>query len=193
MAVTFLCNLFWWNPFVYLLRRKLDEILEFKCDLTVVANMDNVEKACYLSTILSSLERTPDSLTPLRRLPNACLVAPSKKELLKKRFLLVAAPTKARTTIQNQIIRFLYIALAVVTLTGSYAFILQPKYETPKDKIITTLNTYESTPENTWLIQDMEGRYFLCNSYDKEAKELSYETAQMMLENGFIIKENGSR
>lgn len=188
MAVALLRNIFWWNPCVYLLQRNLDEILEIKCDLRVIANMENREKADYLSVIISSLERASDTVTPMKHLPNACLIDAHKKELLRKRFLLTASSGKSRSPVKYGITCILYIFLAVVTLIGSYSFILQPQYHTPEEEIAAKHFTYVMTPDNTYLLVDETGQYYIA-SLHITTDEISYEAAQKMIQDGFQVKE----
>ncbi len=45
---------------VYLLGRDLDQVLEIKCDLSVVKNYSRKETLAYMRTIKNQLERTMD-------------------------------------------------------------------------------------------------------------------------------------
>lgn len=188
MAVAFLRNIFWWNPFIYLMQRNLDEILEIKCDLCVVSTMDNREKADYLSVIISSLEKAPDTVSPISHLPNACLMDTHKKELLKKRFVLTASSKSSGNTSGNRTIFIGYLFLAAVTLIGSYSFILQPQYSTPEEEIVTEQNTYVMTPDNTYLLMDKTGQCYVTGLHIPVIK-VTAETVQMMIHEGFQIKE----
>jgi len=183
MGVSLLCIFFWWNPFVYLLRRNLDEILELKCDLYATAAMTNMEKADYLSVIISSLERAPDVITPVNHLPNARLIDVHKKELLKKRFSLTASSGKSNGTV--------CILLAAATFFLSYSFVLQPQYSAPAEDIATDWNSFEMTPENTFLSVDEAGQYHVTSTSDTHTKtaRISKTYAEMLLESGFQMQE----
>lgn len=183
MGVDLLCIFFWWNPFVYLLRRNLDEVLELKCDLYATAAMDNMEKADYLSVIISSLERAPDVVAPMSHLPNARLIDVHKKELLKKRFALTASSGKSNGTV--------CILLAAATFLISYSFMLQPKYFAPAEDIATDWNSFEMTPENTFLSVDETGHYYVTSTSDTHTKtaRISKNYAEMLLESGFQMQE----
>lgn len=189
MAVAFLRNIFWWNPCVYLLQRKLDEILEIKCDLRVVSDMGNGEKADYLSVIISSLERASDTLSPIHHLPTASLIDAHKKKLLKKRFILTASSGRDKASARSGITCIFYILLAVATFIGSYSFILQPQYHTPEEEIAAEHDTYVMTPENTWLLLDKDNQYYVTDIYTDRIDQISFETAQVMIYEGFQIKE----
>jgi len=60
MLIHILCSVYWWNPFVYLLQRDLEQILEIKCDLAITKDINNEKKADYLETILSSIKEVRD-------------------------------------------------------------------------------------------------------------------------------------
>lgn len=188
MAVALLRNVFWWNPFVHLLRRKLDEVLEIKCDLRVASDMGNKEKADYLSVIISSLEKAPGKIAPINHLPNACLIDIHKKELLRKRFLLTASSGTNRNSVRIGTACILYIFLAAVTFIGSYSFILQPQYYTPEEEIVTECNTYVMNPENTYLFADKTGQYYIA-SLHIPAYKISRDAAHMMIHEGFQVKK----
>lgn len=191
MGVSLLCLFFWWNPFVYLLRRNLDEVLEIKCDLYATAGMSHREKADYLSVIISSLERAPEVISPLNHLPNARLIDVHKKELLKKRFILTAAGENGCHSLKNGISRISCIALAVLTFLFSYSFMFQPEYFAPAEDILVDWSAYEMTPENTYIFIDDTGRYFITCRNDEREKTtpVSKTYAKMLLDSGFQMKE----
>lgn len=186
MGVCILCILFWWNPFVYLLRRNLDEVLEIKCDLCATASLTNMEKADYLSVIISSLERAPDVVAPMGHLPNARLIDVHKKELLKKRFALTASSEKSNGTV--------FILLAAVSFLISYSFLLQPRYPAPAEEIVTDQNSFEMTPDNTVIYRDDTGQYFVTSTSGSHTKtaQVSKTYAKMLLDSGFQMREGGT-
>lgn len=183
MGVSLLCIFFWWNPFVYLLRKNLDEVLEIKCDLYATASMNNVEKADYLSVIVSALERAPEVTSPMNHLPNARLIDVHKKELLKRRFTLTASTGKGNGTI--------CLLLAAATFFMSYSFMLQPKYSAPAEDIATDWNAYEMTPENTRIYVNEAGHYYITSisKHHTKTARVSKTYAEMLLDSGFQIQE----
>ena len=48
--------LFWWNPFIYLLDKDIDHILEIQCDMRTVTSMNNTERIKYLESILAIIK-----------------------------------------------------------------------------------------------------------------------------------------
>jgi beta-lactamase regulating signal transducer with metallopeptidase domain len=188
MAVALFCNLFWWNPAVYLLRRNLDEVLEIKCDLCVTASMEKKEKADYLSVIISSLERAGEFHFPKKYLPNVSLVDARKKRLLKKRFTLTANPKASGNHLVNGLVRCMYLSLAIFTLLGSYSFIFYPQYHAPEDEIVTDDDALELTPDNSHLLLDSDGTYYLITD-GKEPVSVSNSFANMLINDGFTLEE----
>lgn len=195
MGVTLLCILFWWNPFVYLLRRNLDEVLEIKCDLCATGAMTSAEKADYLSVIISSLERAPEVVSPMSHLPNARLIDLHKKELLKKRFILTASSENNRRSLEGIVARSFCILLAVITFLFSYSFVLRPSYTAPAEEIVTDWTAYEMTPENTSIFLDDTGQYFIiCHNHIRtKTVKISKTYAEMLLDSGFQMKEGENK
>ncbi len=52
LLVRILCVIFWWNPFIYLLKYNIDHTFEIKSDLYLTHTMTDKEKFDYLKTIL---------------------------------------------------------------------------------------------------------------------------------------------
>lgn len=50
--------LFWWNPFIYLLDKDMDHILEIQCDMRTVSSMNYMERKKYLEDILDIIRIT---------------------------------------------------------------------------------------------------------------------------------------
>lgn len=191
MAVALLCIVFWWNPFVYLLRRNLDEVLEIKCDLCATAFMSNVEKADYLSVIIASLERAPDVVSPVNTLPNARLIDVRKKKLLKKRFALTASSDRRKDSLAANASRVFCIVLAAVTFIVSYSFILLPKYSAPSEDIVTDWSSIEITLENTDLYKNAAGQYYVTSTSGSRIKtaRVSKAYAEMLVDSGFEVQK----
>ncbi len=45
-------SIFWWNPMVYILRKRIDQVLEVKCDLETTKGWSDEEKNVYFNTII---------------------------------------------------------------------------------------------------------------------------------------------
>ncbi len=196
MFVAILCNLFWWNPFVYLLRRNLDETLEMKCDLTLASELDQQSVADYLSAILSVLKKAPKQHFPTNAVPTTKLAEAHKQLLLQKRFQLVVSSKKAGMFRKPFLIYVCFLSFGVLFFLSSYLYILQPGYQPLPTDIITPAeyavdpDSFELTPENSYLIQDFAGQYYMVFPPNYSREKISNEYAQMLLDSGFHVRED---
>ena len=46
-----LCCVFWWNPFLWLLKNKMDQLLELRCDFSVLKKTDRSQQDDYLDIV----------------------------------------------------------------------------------------------------------------------------------------------
>ena len=46
-----LCCVFWWNPFLWLLKNKMDQLLELRCDFSVLKKIDRSQQDDYLDIV----------------------------------------------------------------------------------------------------------------------------------------------
>lgn len=58
IAIEVLCCMLWWNPFVYLLRHNLSQVLELKCDRKIIKHMTEMEKLHYMESLLRVMRRS---------------------------------------------------------------------------------------------------------------------------------------
>lgn len=52
LLVDILCVIYWWNPFAYIMKRKVSDMLEVRTDFSVVENISKKEKITYVNNIL---------------------------------------------------------------------------------------------------------------------------------------------
>lgn len=128
MIRVFQC-LFWWNPFVYLLGKDMDQVLEIKCDLSVVKNYSRQETLAYMRTIKSQLEQAihTEKIVPVA---SASLVGNFAMSNVEERFLYLAESLKPnqRKELPKPVFAVLFVVLVIV----SYSFVLQSSYEAPE-------------------------------------------------------------
>jgi len=161
MLVQVFCYIFWWNPFVYLLRKNLAQILEIKCDLRVVETMDAQERTEYLSTIVSIIKKDKETKVLKSPATAAALFENKKKSNLEERFTYVSkAGTTKRKVAFSRIASLLVLCLFVFL---SYFFIFQSQFVAPIEEIETAPGTREVDPNQMYVIVDTEGNYFLVN------------------------------
>ena len=183
VLIQFFCCFFWWNPLVYLLRKELEQVLEIKCDLSVVEDMGKAEKIKYLSTILRVIKEQGNSVNPYN-FESASIAGCNSGAKLVERFKIVSDGKNGGDKLKKAAWHVLFICI----ILASYSFVIQPEYETPEEEIITDEDTFEITAENTYLIKQNNGKYLMAISgYGEE--EISKETAELMIGEGFEVRE----
>lgn len=135
---------FWWNPFVYLLRSELNTILEMRCDRIVSRNRKQSEARYYLKTILKYASQ--DIYAPARqRLFHSSL---SGDRQMKQRFVVLLR--YRRRKYRKSIISVLLLAVFVLLLL-SYLFVFQPAYYLPlTDSHL--LKSYQENPNGSFTV-----------------------------------------
>lgn len=128
MIRVFQC-LFWWNPFVYLLGKDMDQVLEIKCDLSVVKNYSRQETLAYMRTIKSQLEQAihTEKIVPVA---SASLVGNFAMSNVEERFLYLAE--SLRPNQRKELPKPAFAVLFAALIMASYSFVLQSSYEAPE-------------------------------------------------------------
>lgn len=167
--VRLICCLMWWNPCVYLLKKDLDCILEYQCDLSVTKTMLDDEKVEYLQTILEILKRlAKEPTSPCgEETLHICFAGIPEAVVLRQRFQLVLG--QDRNQKRSTVVAFIFILFTLFLF--SYSVILQPAYEPPESDFI---NKIEVTPENSYILKTTDGAYYLVYMKNK-AMSLSPE------------------
>ncbi len=169
------CYFYWWYPTMRLLKKDLEEVLEIKCDLCVINNMQKQEKVEYLSVIINIIKNS-------KRTREEALIgvgfAKEKRRLeITKRFetIIEYVPNKRKVMFSAMIFTG-FIAMDIF----SYSFIIQPHYDAPEG--------IEISMKDAYIIQTKEGKYlFYIN--DELYSELRDETAEVFIEYGYQLKE----
>lgn len=128
MIRVFQC-LFWWNPLVYLLGKDLDQVLEIKCDLSVVKNYSRQETLAYMRTIKNQLEQAihTEKIVPVA---SASLVGNFAMSNVEERFLYLAESLKPNQ--RKELPKPAFAVLFAALIMASYSFVLQSSYEVPE-------------------------------------------------------------
>lgn len=128
MIRVFQC-LFWWNPLVYLLGKDMDQVLEIKCDLSVVKNYSRQETLAYMRTIKSQLEQAihTEKIVPVA---SASLVGNFAMSNVEERFLYLAESLKPNQ--RKELSKPAFAVLFAALIMASYSFVLQSSYEAPE-------------------------------------------------------------
>lgn len=128
MIRVFQC-LFWWNPLVYLLGKDMDQVLEIKCDLSVVKNYSRQETLAYMRTIKSQLEQAihTEKIVPVA---SASLVGNFAMSNVEERFLYLAESLKPNQ--RKELPKPAFAVLFAALIMASYSFVLQSSYKAPE-------------------------------------------------------------
>ncbi len=115
-----LCILNWWNPFVILLRARLEDIMEFHADNTTFTNLPPKHRELYLDCLLKvSRNQQQKSLLPAMSMP----FSTNRSGFLKCRILRLIG-TKSHRSVTN----YFAMCIAVLMLFASTLFIIEPAW-----------------------------------------------------------------
>lgn len=166
-----ICVLIWWNPAVYSIRKAVFDLIEFNCDKALTKNISEEDVVNYLDTLRISFARSHDQeiKTNLYAIE---FVNTAKKASIRQRFNLLL---KRNTAIRKKILpKCIIVLVGVIWMFCSYYFILQTKYETSEQALLsdnfsdkTIVNIADKN--NTYLEEQSNGSYiFYFNDFTME-------------------------
>ena len=186
MLANLLCAIYWWNPAAYIFRKDLEQYFELRCDRTVASRMSKEEAADYLEVLLkiysessAKLEKGTVGVFERYRIGG--------KEL-KERFECLSSGYEVNR--KTYIGKEMAVVASVILLMMSYSFIFQSNYEAPRDQFEE--DGYEVTQENGYLIRLQNGNYLFCTDEGNE-REISKEAGEMLIEDGFTVKNKNEK
>lgn len=179
--INMLCAIYWWNPFVYLLRLDLEQYFELRCDSNVTQDMSETQIADYLDVLLKVYKKK-------RKSPNRYGIGllgthRRRDKDIKERFIMLSKGQHRRNRTIGKIAA---IVIASVFMVISYSFIFQSNYDVPEDTYNTESDTYEVNQSNSYLIKQHNGSYIWRTS-DGFEKEIDEESANMLIKDGFTV------
>ena len=179
VLINILCTMFWWNPFVWLLQKDLEQVLELRCDKKVVCDMNRDERVEYLNVLLNEYRRTA------QHKDINCAVA--FEGIKKSNYMVERFEAIASYSLQNRILeKMLFLIIVVVTFFCSYMFILQSNYIVPQSEL-NTKHGYEVDTEKAIIYSYESDVYYL---YTGEEKILINKSTYDELRNeGFRVEE----
>lgn len=151
LLLTLYCNVFWWNPFSYLLLKDLEQSLELKCDEHVLAEWSAMDKCTYMKTLIQ--DAAQQSGAP-RMKAGTSLAGMDKDAQLKERFRMISNPPEKQRS------KGVIAALLLIFLF-SYTFVIQPNHEAPIEEIETGAGTYAIPEEEVYIHMNENGEYEL--------------------------------
>lgn len=136
--------LFWWNPFMVLLKRQISTMLELRIDLQITDSPDPQERLNYLDCLLNAAKA---GTAPV----SAIAFCSANEPLLTQRFSIIMNSPRKKTNRRKQ----LMISLLMVGLClFSVFFIFEPSGSLPSEEEIFTV-----TPEDSYLVENPNGTY----------------------------------
>ena len=184
MLANLLCAIYWWNPAANVFRRNLEQYFELRCDKAVVSEMSKEEVADYLEVLLKIYsESSEGSQKSIVGVIEDYRVGGDE---LKERFEYLSSGYGRQKS--PDIGKSMAVILSLGLLVISYSFIFQSNYEVSPEQIAENGEGFEVTPENSYLIRTKNGGYILHTTGGFE-KEVSFEMAEMLIEDGFSITD----
>lgn len=160
-VIQLLVCLFWWNPFVYLLRFDVEQVIELRCDQKVLRRLSPEERVNYLRMIGSFCDA---SLRPAAKEDMLISeLAPLKKrnplfsqfEFIRQRLLL--GMQYGQKPLLRKALSFIFCLIIILTFLASYTIILQPRYK-PPEQGVPLMNEF---PEESFLVENADGTYIM--------------------------------
>lgn len=153
--INILCIVFWWNPFVYILKGDMYQSIEIRCDQTVTKKLKSAERGNYLTVILKEYKASVQE-KEFRKPAGAMPLFEDHSDHLIERFRLVAEGKQS----SSRIGRILVPVIAVALLVLSYSLILQPRYDVPENTY-TIENEFEDINQDNAYLYVSDGKYYL--------------------------------
>lgn len=178
-----LCAIYWWNPAAYIFKKDLEQYFELRCDKAVVSEMSKKEAADYLEVLLRIYSESSGS--PQKNTVGVIEDYRVGGEELKERFEYLSSGYDRRR--KPYIGRSMAVFISIVLLVVSYSFIFQSNYRAMSEQFKEDGDGFEVTPDNSYLIRLDDGRY-LWHTYDGFESEISRETAEILIKDGFAVK-----
>lgn len=178
-------RLFWWNPLVYLLKSDIRQILEIRCDLSVVSGMSKEQRVDYLKTIQSCLAQSKKLKTSYAPIVSTQLIRKDlKTEEMLERFKLIAYPVK------NNYFWFQVLSIIsfILLIMFSYSFILQPQYQPPEEDVFTDSNVGTAGTLSGYILIRNDGTYIFVDETGFEI-EITKEVFDQFTSFGCEIRE----
>lgn len=141
--------IYWWNPFLRILNKEVDKILEIRADAAVTKNLGEEDKLEYLYCLLHMLK----SFREESRRNYAVALSGARKSLICHRYELILAERKRSKRRMNANVMT---ALLVLSLYFSFMTVFEPAYY-PTGKEAEGI--FMLTDDNSFLLENPQGCY----------------------------------
>lgn len=153
VIIELICAIYWWNPFVYILRKQADNLLEINVDIEITRSWGQDKTLTYLEFLLSifkkSLSRSTQKNIPL----SLDIVYNRSKSAFLQRLDLLFTSDKLKYSVVKTTVGTITL---VFLLLISFSFILQPRYPLPSEY---NQSMFVLTPDNAYIVKTASGYY----------------------------------
>ena len=145
--------LFWWNPLVYLVNKRLSYVFELRCDACAADKLTMRQRTEYAGTVLSVVKQAYRRGESRPEYAFSLGGTSCRKELISRMELLLSPGP-----MQKKLSPVLVSAALLLTLL-SYCFVVQPSGSLPPEEDL--IGTFEPDFENAYILHTAEGSYEL--------------------------------
>ncbi len=171
LFIRLVCSFYWFIPFIAIIEKDVDELIEIRCDAKVVKHMDENEKICYLQTMSKILKRSvsiisTDFVAVAFSKPSRGLIGERIKEIIddsEPDFMCKILPL-----------------ILLILISASYLVSIRPYMDTPANYYDDS-DGYVFSPDNTYL-QEIDDNDYKLIRYDGICYPISQYEAQKWLE-----------
>ena len=157
-----LCCLFWWNPLMWILKKNVDQLLEVRCDFSVLRKLEKEEQVDYYTMLLNIYQSIKREKHNKPQCVSA-LASSNHHEIILQRFQM------GRNFLQMQkpskVLSMVFSGVLVVAFCVSYGAIFQPQSLPPTahdgDSESVEDPIFSEFPEDSYLTPNEDGSYTL--------------------------------
>lgn len=147
-----LCIIYWWNPFIYLLKKQITKALEIHTDFTVTKSLNELEKVEYLECLLKIARNQTNG-----QFEKVILTFANENSCtLSQRFHMILDDCNLKNKEKFKYI-FLTVSTVILFTILSYLLVFEPYSISPQDEY----STVELTMESAYLVQNKNNSYDL--------------------------------
>ena len=182
----FVCELlqiiYWWNPFIYILRNQIIRFQEFYADMAVVQFSSKLQQLEYIQCLIKIAKQLPI------KADNRVAAFHSNTKIRKRiTALLNFSETASSSRWQRSVGSVLAVILIICTLFLPNLFILEPCGEIPEDILEDAVCIDK---DNAYLVLREDGRYdiYVNNEYFSTVTTIFDDTLPIMNTKGELIQ-----
>lgn len=150
--IELICAIYWWNPFVYALRKRSDCILEINVDFSISKTWEETKRLRYLQFLLNTYKKSRLSTQKIIHGTLGVIDSNNQPEIV-QRFELLFPRERPR---YSNIRIFIASIMSAVILIFSFSCVIQPQYSLPSDR---EPDLVALTPDTAYLVKMPDGQY----------------------------------